>query len=184
MRTLGLFCLLFVLMIAGCNRQPQQPAAAQPEYQLDYPIEEVMEHIIMPNADLLWGSVETSVSEKGVDEKIPRTKDDWDRVQHYSVTLVEATNLLLMPGRRVARAGAKAESPGDLAPEQIEARIKEDPAMWTMHVHQLHDAALLSVKAVDMKSVDGLLKAGDTLDKACESCHKIYWYPPKPGAKS
>src|SRR5262245_22078754 len=118
MRTTVLFSLLLLLIVAGCNRQPQQQAATQSEYQLDYPIEEIMEHIIMPNADLLWGSVETSVSEKGVDEKIPRTNDDWDHVKHYAVTIVEATNLLLMPGRVVARPGAKAEAPGDLEPEQ------------------------------------------------------------------
>jgi hypothetical protein len=55
--------------------------------------------------------------------------------------------------------------------------------MWAKHVHELHDVAMQSVKAVDMKSVDGLMEAGDMLDKACEGCHLVYWYPPKPGEK-
>src|SRR5262245_52344612 len=122
MRKPGLsFCVLLVVL-TGCNRQPQQPAAAPaPEYQLGYSIEEVMEHVIMPNADGLWTSVQTISSEKGIQEIAPRTDDEWDKVRHHAVTLVEATNLLLMPGRRVAEPGAKPE-PGstDLPPEQIE----------------------------------------------------------------
>ena len=181
MRTIALFSLLLVFLTPGCNRPPQQPPP--PEYQVDYPIAEIMEHIIMPNADALWSSVQTTVTLKGIDEKVPRTNDDWDKVRHYAVTIVEATNLLLMPGRHVDRPGVKAEDASELAPEQIEARIKEDPAMWAAHVRKLHDVALLSIKAIDMKSPDGMIDAGDLLDQACEECHLIYWYPPKAGSK-
>ena len=138
-----------------------------------------MEHIVMPNADLLWSSVETNVTAKGIEEVYPRTEDDWERVRNYAVTLVEATNLLLIPGRRVAPPGAKAADASELSPEQIEARIQQDPAMWASHVKVLHDVAMESVKAVDNKSPDGLIDAGDHLDKACEDCHLVYWYPPK-----
>jgi hypothetical protein len=183
MRKSGFRFCVFLLVLTGCSRQSQQPAAALvPEYQLTYSIEEVMEHVIMPNADAFWTSVQTISSEKGIQEIVPRTDDDWDKVRHHAVTLVEATNLLLMPGRRVAEPGAKPEPGGtDLPPEQIEARIKQDPAMWALHVHKLHDIALQSVKAVDMKSPQAIIDAGDALDKACEDCHLVYWYPPKPG---
>ena len=33
------------------------------------------------------------------------------------------------------------------------------------------------LKAVDAKNVDGILDAGDRIDKACETCHLKYWYP-------
>ena len=65
---------------------------------------------------------------------------------------------------------------------QIEERIKKDPAMWASHVQKLHDVAMESVAAIDKKSPDGLIEAGDHLDKACEDCHLVYWYPPKPGS--
>jgi hypothetical protein len=117
-----------------------------------------------------------------VDEKVPRTDDDWDKVRHYAVTIAEATNLLLMPGRHVDEPGAKPQDAAtELTPEQIEARIRQDPAMWGMHVHKLHDVVLQSIKAIDMKSPQGLIDAGDALDNACEGCHLVYWYPPKPG---
>ena len=146
MKTFVCFSCLLALTLAGCRQQPVQQ---QPDYQVDYPIAEIMEHVVMPNADLLRKSVETTSTDKGLEEKFPRTSDEWDTVRHYAVTVVEATNLLLMPGRHVDRPGVKAEGPDELAPEQIEARINQDRAMWTMHVRNLHDAALLSVKAID-----------------------------------
>ena len=35
----------------------------------------------------------------------------------------------------------------------------------------------LLLKAVDAKNVEGIVDAGDKLDKACETCHLKYWYP-------
>ena len=72
MRSIGLFSLLMVLILSGCNAQPAKPAAPAPDYKPTFPIEEVMGHIIMPNADLLWGSVATNVTAKGVEEIVPK----------------------------------------------------------------------------------------------------------------
>ena len=178
MRSIGLFCLLVVVLIlSGCNSQSAKPAASTPDYKPTFPIEEVMGHIIMPSADKLWGSVATTVSAKGVEEIVPKTDEDWETVRNYAVTIVEATNLLLMPGRRVAAPGKTEADKSELPPEQIEQKIKADPAMWASHVAKLHDVAMESVAAIDKKNADALLEAGDHLDKACEDCHLVYWYP-------
>lgn len=181
MRTIGLFSLLMVLILSGCNSAPQQPAAAAPEFKPTFPIQEVMGHVIMPAADGLWSSVETNVTSKGVEEVQPRTEDEWEHVRNYAVTLVEATNLLLIPGRHVAEPGAKAADVSELSPEQIEQRITSDPAMWRMHVENLHNVAMESVAAIDKKSPEAMIEAGDHLDKACEDCHLVYWYPSEKG---
>ena len=44
-----------------------------------------------------------------------------------------------------------------------------------MRAHRLQDAAAESLKAIDAKDVTALLNAGETLDAACESCHREYW---------
>ena len=165
------------LILCGCNAQPAKSAAPAPDYKPTFPIEEVMGHIVMPNADKLWGSVATTVSAKGVEETVPKTDEDWETVRNYAVTIVEATNLLLIPGRRVAEEGKKEADKSELPPEQIEAKIKGDPAMWASHVGKLHDVAMESIAAIDKKNSDALLEAGDHLDKACEDCHLVYWYP-------
>jgi hypothetical protein len=176
-RSIGLPFLLMVLILSGCNTPPAQPPAPPaPEYRPTFPIQEVMGHVIMPNADLLWGSVATNVTSKGIEEIVPKTEDDWERVRNYAVTLVEATNLLLIPGRAVTEPGFK-NDPSELSAEQMAEKIKADPAMWASHVKELHDVAMESIAAIDMKSPDAMLQAGDRLDKACESCHLEYWYP-------
>ena len=176
MRTLCLFSVLVLLILSGCNAQQAKPASA-PDFKPTFPIEEVMGHIVMPSADKLWGSVATTVSAKGIEETVPKTDEDWETVRNYAVTIVEATNLLLIPGRRVAEQGKTQADKSELSPEQIEAKIKGDPAMWASHVAKLHDVAMESIAAIDKKNADALLDAGDHLDKACEDCHLVYWYP-------
>jgi cytochrome c556 len=79
--------------------------------------------------------------------------------------------------RLCRRASESPESAGELSPEEIEAKFKADPAMWASHVAKLREVAMESVAAIDKKSADGLLEAGDHLDDACEACHLVYWYP-------
>src|SRR5207302_4517048 len=123
MRTIVLFSALALLMLSGCNAQSAKPAPPAPDYKPTFPIEEVMGHIVMPTADKLWGSVATTVSSKGVEEIVPKTDEDWENVRNYAVTIAEATNLLLIPGRRVAAPGKKEADKSELSPEQIEAKI-------------------------------------------------------------
>ena len=178
MRSIGIFSLLAVLILAGCNaKQSEKPAQPAADFKPTFPIEEVMGHIVMPSADKLWGSVATTVSAKGVEDIVPKTDEDWEKVRDYAVTLVEATNLLLIPGRHVAEEGKKAADKSELSPEQIEQKIKGDWNMWASHVAKLHDVAMESIAAIDKKNADALLEAGDHLDKACEDCHLVYWYP-------
>ena len=49
--------------------------------------------------------------------------------------------------------------------------------MWASHVAKLREVAMESVAAIDKKSPEAMIEAGDHLDKACEDCHLVYWYP-------
>ncbi|MGE3959246.1 MAG: hypothetical protein AB7H96_21205 [Vicinamibacterales bacterium] len=142
---------------------------------------EIMNGVIDPSADALWDAVEVVATLEGTEHKQPRTDDDWKVLRGHAVTLVEASNLLLIPGRHVAQAGQKAEDPRvDLNPEEIEVLILKDAGAWATRAHRLHDAAVEALKAIDAKDVNALLNAGETLDGACESCHRNYWYRTPP----
>src|SRR5439155_17069269 len=161
----------------------QQPGQQEPEFRTSATIKDVMDSMVDPGSDVIWGSVETVVSAKGTEEKMPRTREEWKNVRNHAIMLIEATNLLLIPGRHVARPGEKAEDPKiQLGPEQIEALINEDRQQWTSRAHGLHDAALVAQQAIEVRNAEALLDAGDVLDKACENCHITYWYPRKPAA--
>lgn len=139
-----------------------------------------MVSIVDPQADVIFNSVATIISATGTEERQPRTDEEWAAVRRGAIQLIEATNLLLIPGRQVAKPGEKSENPRiELQPETIQHLIAEDTATWTRLVSALHDAAVPALKAVDARSVQGLFDAGDSIEQACEHCHQQYWYPPE-----
>jgi hypothetical protein len=94
------------------------------------------------------------------------------------MTLLEATNLLIMDGRAVAKAGEKSENPGvELGPDEIEKVIASDRTSWINFAHALHDATMKAFNAIETKNAEDLLNAGTAIDTACENCHLKYWYP-------
>jgi signal transduction histidine kinase len=97
---------------------------------------------------------------------------------------MEASDLILIPGRHVAAPGEKEQDPNvNLAPEKIEALINSDRASWVKMAHDLHDSVLPALKAIDAKDAQALSDAGAGIDKACEDCHLKYWYPKDAGKK-
>ncbi|HLH31780.1 MAG TPA: hypothetical protein VKY31_11295 [Terriglobia bacterium] len=170
---------LTVLLVSCAQPQPQ-PAPKQPEaeYRTTATVKDIMDALVDPGSDYIWDSVETVVSAKGVEEKAPKTDEDWKQVRNHAIMLLEATNLLQMPGRHVAAPGEKATDPNvELAPEQIEAAINKDRKAWIAHAHDLHDAVMKTLQAADAKDKDKLLEVGNDIDEACEKCHLVYWYP-------
>lgn len=146
-----------------------------------------MRVMIDPAADAIWDAVVTDVTADGVVEIRPETAEEWATLRRHAVTLVEATNLLLIEGRPIAAPGSRSDLPGiDLHPDAIETLVAEDRSGWTTLAHGLHAAGLLVLDAVRARDPDALLAAGTDLDLACENCHSRYWYPgygdPRPDA--
>lgn len=143
-------------------------------------IHDIMLSIIDPAADDLWNSVSTISTMDGVVENRPRTDEDWENLRHRAITLIEATNLLAMKGRRVVNDGQKLQDEGlegNLTSAQIQKLIDDDHKTFVAFVHGLHGAGMELLKDIDNKDVDAFLQAGGDLDTACEACHVKYWYP-------
>jgi hypothetical protein len=162
----------------GAERPADEPDGSAAGYSITATVEEIMRYVVDPASDAIWESVVTEVTAEGVTEHLPETDDDWAALRGHALTLVEATNLLLMPGRPVASPESRSEMPGvDLEPEQIEALLVEGRPAWNLFVQGLHESGLVVLDAVDRRDVDALLVAGDGLDLACENCHLRFWYP-------
>jgi len=176
------------LIVAVACSAPQQnaaAAAAKPAetaaagFRTTATIKDIMDSVVDPSADYLWDSVATIVSRKGTEERRPRTDMEWKEVRRRAIALVEATNLLIMDGRKVAKPGEKSENPGiELGPEEIQGLIDEDRASLIKFAHGLHDAGMKALAAIDKKDPDALSDSGEAIDEACEQCHLKYWYPP------
>jgi len=170
LRVLMLSCFSAV---AGCNtaRQPEElrPTAT---------VKDIMDSIVDPSADVLWESVATIVTAEGTEERAPKTDEEWTNVRRHAVQLVEASNLLLIKGRHVARPGERSENAKiELEPEEIESLIDKDWNTWTRLALALHDATMPAFDAIQAKNAQGLWDAGEGIDTACENCHLKYWYP-------
>src|SRR5262245_29510245 len=119
MRKFLIILLVFpaICLLASCAAAP-----ATSDYNTVATIKDIMDSAVDPSADYIWESLGTEVSAEGVKEKRPANDDEWKEERRKAVLLVEAANLLLMPGRKVAKAGEKAENPEvELGPEEIEA---------------------------------------------------------------
>lgn len=174
----GWFALtVTVFTIAACQ---SGKAPELPRYRPGVTVKEVMKSMVEPSADFLWKSVGTDVSSAGAEVHAPKTDKDWDEVRRMGVTLTEAFNIVMLPGRHMAPPGTKSDNPGaELEPEQIEALVNQDRETFIKLAHALQDAAALTLKAIDAKDVEALTNAGGEIDTACEACHLKYWYPNK-----
>jgi hypothetical protein len=177
---IAVFSISAVFGTACRSRQgvSQQSQAEQPPYTPTATIKDIMDAIVDPSADVVWESVATVTSVNGIEDRQPRTPEEWTNVRRGALRVVEGTNLLMMPGRHVARPGEKSETPGvELEPEEIEANINKDRAKWNSLAKGLHDATMLALQAIEAKSPQGVIDAGEKMDIACENCHTTYWYP-------
>ena len=184
MRTTGVIAMLVVIASsAGCQAPPAPPAPVNPPFRATSTIRELMQSMIAPSAQGLWDSVGRVSDAKGTRDLEPRSDEEWAAVRRHAVSLMESTNLLLIPGRHVARDGqqtlrADEAVPGsELPPAEIEKQIHEKWVLWTAMAHTLHQSAVTMLDAIDKKDVAALESRGSDLDGVCESCHLTFWYP-------
>lgn len=171
------------VMLGACRETPPgpAPAAAADENAALVPeatIKDLMLGLVDTSADAVWLSVTTTVDSRGIIDVRPQSDEQWAEVRYGALRLAEAANLLKIPGRHVALPGEKSVVPGiELEPEEMQAMIDKDPAGWHMHAEALHDAALLAVHAAEAKDPSKIFEVGETIERACEGCHRQYWYP-------
>ena len=178
---LGVMCLF-----AGCSKPtPEVPPPAATPYNPVASIREVMNSVIDPNVDVVWGAVKTTIDHGKPIEHAPANDEEWAATRHSALTVAEGANLLMMPGRAVAPAGAGSLSPGiELEPDQVRALIDKDRHGWNQFARALQDSLQPAIDAIDKKDTKALFEAGDKIDEVCESCHQIFWYPDPKAATS
>ena len=167
--------------VGSCQSKPVEPAAPaadQPPYTTTATVKDIMLHIVDPAGDMVWDSVATVIDKGGLHETAPKTDEEWFKVRSGLIMLIEGSNLLMMPGRKVARPGEKSETPGvELEPSEMDELIAKDRAAWYQRAKTLHDVAQSVLEVVEKKDAQKLFDVGEDIDRACENCHRQYWYP-------
>ena len=134
--------------LAGCSGStPPEPA---PPYNIGITMQDLMEHVIEPTADVVWGAAGTMVDFAGEHDLGPRNDDEWEKVRDGAMLLVESGNLLLLPGR--------------LQPGKT----------WTGQAQKLSMLGSDAMRAADARDKAALLRIGGDIHDACEECHRVY----------
>jgi hypothetical protein len=182
--------ILIGATIAACSSSKPTPSPAQtgaPQASVLWgdlkpvvSVKELMKYMIDPLADNIFNAVGTTVTRRGTVDVEPKTEEDWDRIRIGAVTLAEGAYLLKIrrpftpPGDENNSTGAEAV---ELTPAQITAKVERDPVEWNARIEALRNVALEALDVVKRKDVKELWDVGENLDKACEACHRSYWYP-------
>jgi cytochrome c5 len=144
-------------------------------------IKDLMDSIVDPSADVVWGAVGTVVDQDGAHETFPKTQEEWLNVRRAAIRIVEGANLLMMPGRDAAPPGSKSEAPGvELEPPEITMLIRKKRTSFDAFARALQAVGAEAVRASDAQDTAALLDIGGRMQDVCESCHQMFWYP---GAK-
>lgn len=173
----GLIAVCALLVACAEGRPP--PSSVEPIAT----IQDLMAAEVDAAADRIWDSVGSVITKDGTTDRQPRTDADWKAVRNDAIILVEATNLLETPRRRVAAVGNLTEdsnTAGVEQPKDIQAAIDADPARFRAAATVLRVAAKQALQAIDGRDPATLIEAGGNIDAACEACHLVYWYPHSP----
>lgn len=176
-----LVALAITAALAGCGKaEPPAAVSAASPVKLTAGIQDIMRDMIDPAADFLWESVSTTETAQGVEEKLPRTDEEWAEVRKHALILAESANLLLLDGRHVAREGKQLEdhgTPGNLTAAESEKAIAADRATFVGFGQALHDVGVQFLKASEERNPQAMMDAGEVMDQVCEGCHLKFWYP-------
>jgi len=145
----------------------------------------IMDAIVDPSADAIWGAVGTVVDETGVHESSPKSDEDWANMHRAAIRIIEGGNLLTVPGRDVAPPGTKSETPGvELEPAEIAAIIRNKRNSFDAFARALRGMGFEVLTAAEKKDAASLIEIGGRLQDVCENCHQTFWYPnaAQPGA--
>ena len=134
------------LVLAGCREQPPPPPPFKPVADL----KQLMTAVIDPAADVIWGSVGTIVSEKGTEERAPKTDEEWAAVVNSAYVIAESGNLMMI--------GSRARDTGE----------------WMRQSQALVAVGLRAVKAAEAKDKDAIFTVGGDIYEVCGSCHQAY----------
>jgi hypothetical protein len=133
-----------VCLCAACSNTPPPP------FRPIADVKELMNDILDPAADDVWGASGWIETKDGIVERGPKNNEEWKAVRNRAMTVAEAGNLLMM----VPRA--------------------KDGGQWMTFARALVDKGEECVKAADAKNKQRMFDVGGELYQTCLDCHQQY----------
>src|SRR5215475_1149445 len=118
------FAWIMIAILALAASACTKAQSTQPDLMKPATIKDIMDSMVDPSGDFMFESVVEIADERGITHKAPQTDEDWEGVRQHALVLLEAPNLLVMEGRKVAKTGEKSKNPQvELEPEQIQKLV-------------------------------------------------------------
>ena len=86
----------------------------------------------------------------GYEDLYPTTDEGWDYVRAQAAIVIEAGNMLALPGRA------------------------EDADAWMIYSQGLSEAGILAMEAASAQNEEDFFQAGAQLYSVCTACHQAY----------
>ena len=156
-RTAALLAL--TLAAAACTKPaPPPPKPAALAFDTGVPLNEVMAHVVEPAAEKFWRGSGTLYDKSGLHDFTPTTPEGWKAVEDGAVGVIEASNLLSIPGR-----------------------VRAPGTDWARHVAELNAIGKEALASAEKHDVKAMMLVGSRMDVVCDSCHEAFMTPEQRG---
>ena len=150
--SVALFITAIAFIVAGARTARPQPST-HADLPLTAPVasvKQIMNAIVMPNANVIYNAVGTIMTGATVEEIAPKNDKEWAAVGDSAAAIVESGNMLLVGDRLV------------------------DKREWLSYTQRFIAAGKAALAAANEKKPDGILAAGGDLNETCDACHEKY----------
>jgi hypothetical protein len=149
----SLFAASAAALLAGCGGQ-SEPAEQAPRYVKAHNIQQLMEFVVEPQAQVFWRSAGSVVDEQGTHDLTPTTDEGWLATRSAAATVTEMGNLLMTPQYASGRG-----------------------ADWMEFSEALVKIGTRAEKAAADKNGEAVFEVGGIMYQVCQSCHQVYVEP-------
>ncbi len=163
------YCLLVGLgagvLSPRCEAQARGAAGKELKPQVYASLAQVMRGILFPASNVIFAAPRQNPADVKP-AKDPSTATDpldgsygqWEAVENSALAIVEAANLLILPGRKCANGrDVPVKSPD-----------------WPRLIQGLREAAMTAYRAAESKNQEKMTDAAAKLNAACANCHDRY----------
>jgi hypothetical protein len=139
--------------------------AAAPGRQVHANLAQLMRGILYPSSNVIFFAQNENPAGVHPDKDpslavnpLASSYGQWQAVENSALALVEAADLLTIPGRKCANGRA----------------VPINNADWPKLVQGLREAGMTAYQAAQSKNQDNILMAADVMTTACANCHDKY----------
>jgi hypothetical protein len=137
------------------------PAASAPAADLN----QLMRGLFFPNSNVVFFTqvhdpteVKAAPAPSAATDPLSSVFGNWQAVENSALTIADAADLLMTPGRKCSNGKDVPLSKPD----------------WVQLVNQLREAGIVAYKAALTKDQDKMIQASEVLNTSCANCHGKY----------